>query len=320
MSNNYGSLTVKGNTEIIASPGQVSFDLWYGMSSVYDGGVSVTFDDDFSGTVNGKIEYGHHSRITDDNLNGKAVLKIKSGTFIGNIVYSSEVSDADITIEGGSFSSDVSTYCMNGYSCLKDGSEYVVKKVQKVENIENGDKITSENNSIVIESKNGTTITDITAELPLGSVMITTSDGITKLSTSIDDDVTPIPNSVKTFNLIIDVNSNYEAKITINIQGGSISSPTVYSLDEEGNCEAHKVVSYTSDSVTFLTNHNTLFFIMDEEAPSTPSPDDDDELPFIPGQNDSPEDDSSTYVAVAAAAAVVAILAVLVVGISKRKL
>ena len=58
-SNNCGSMTVKGNTEILANEGNVAFDLWYGMSNSYaEEGISVTFDESFTGKVDGKIEYG----------------------------------------------------------------------------------------------------------------------------------------------------------------------------------------------------------------------------------------------------------------------
>ena len=45
ISNNFGSLTAKGDTVIKAADGKVAFDLWYGMNSngLYDDGVSVTF-------------------------------------------------------------------------------------------------------------------------------------------------------------------------------------------------------------------------------------------------------------------------------------
>ena len=56
-SNNCGSMTVKGNTEILANEGKVAFDLWYGMSNSYaEEGISVTFDESFTGKVDGKIE------------------------------------------------------------------------------------------------------------------------------------------------------------------------------------------------------------------------------------------------------------------------
>ena len=104
LSNNFGNITITGNTQIIASSNGKAFDLWYGMSSSYDSGVSVTFDEKFTGTVDGTIEYGAASRIVDGNLTGKAVLTINgSGTFKGNIKFSSDVTVADIKISSGSF-------------------------------------------------------------------------------------------------------------------------------------------------------------------------------------------------------------------------
>ena len=54
VSNNCGSMTVKGDTEILANEGRVAFDLWYGMSDSYaKEGITVTFDDSFTGKVAG---------------------------------------------------------------------------------------------------------------------------------------------------------------------------------------------------------------------------------------------------------------------------
>ncbi len=55
-------------------------------------------------------------------------------------------------------------------------------------------------------------------------------------------------------------------------------------------------------------------------VPDRPSFDEEDEFPFIPGQNSPGKDDTTTYIAVAAAAAVVAVLAVLVMAMNKGKL
>ena len=106
LSNNFGNVTITGDTHINASSDKTAFDLWYGMNDegLYDSGVFVTFDENFTGTVNGTIEYGAASRITDKDLTNKAVLTINgSGTFKGDIKFSSAVTVADIRISSGSF-------------------------------------------------------------------------------------------------------------------------------------------------------------------------------------------------------------------------
>ena len=107
LSNNFGNITITGNTQIIAPSNGVAFDLWYGMNGngLYDGGVFVTFDENFTGTVDGTIEYGAASRITNGDLTDKAVLTINgSGTFKGDLEFSSnQITVADIKISSGSF-------------------------------------------------------------------------------------------------------------------------------------------------------------------------------------------------------------------------
>ena len=121
VSNNFGSMTATGNTEIIGKNGGAAFDLWYGMSSVYDDGVSVIFDENFTGTVTGKVEYGHAGRVTDENWQEKAKLEIKcdnEGKFGIEFVASSTdaLNGANIEISGGVFSEKpAEEYCAEGY-------------------------------------------------------------------------------------------------------------------------------------------------------------------------------------------------------------
>ncbi|MDO5837829.1 MAG: hypothetical protein Q4P10_03530, partial [Methanomassiliicoccales archaeon] len=107
LSNNFGNITITGDTQITAPSNGVAFDLWYGMNGngLYDGGVFVTFDENFTGTVDGTIEYGAASRITNGDLTNKAVLTINgSGTFKGDLKFSSnQITVADIRISSGSF-------------------------------------------------------------------------------------------------------------------------------------------------------------------------------------------------------------------------
>ena len=122
ISNNFGSLTAKGNTVIKAANEKVAFDLWYGMNSngLYDDGVSVTFGTDFTGSVTGNIEYGAHSRVTSQDWMNKAKLTIANGNFDTTFVDSNNndgvaPEDFNITITGGTFTSDVSAYVPDRY-------------------------------------------------------------------------------------------------------------------------------------------------------------------------------------------------------------
>lgn len=132
VSNNFGSMNVTGDTYINAKEGGVAFDLWYGMSSVYDEGIKVNFDENFTGKVTGKIEYGHDDRVADENWQEKASLVIKAGDF--DIDYAEGSTDAlngaNIEIYGGSFLHAVPVeYCAEGYvptEQLSDGRYSVV--------------------------------------------------------------------------------------------------------------------------------------------------------------------------------------------------
>ena len=109
MSNNFGNVVVTGNTNIYAAEGQVAFDLWYGMSSTYYDGVTVTFDENMTGTVKGKVEYGASSNQTE--WMKKTNLKIENGNFIISFAstgsHISDISKANIDVSGGNFSQPV---------------------------------------------------------------------------------------------------------------------------------------------------------------------------------------------------------------------
>jgi len=107
VSNNFGSLTLKNNSNLIAREGFTSFDLWYGMGSNYSNGVNVRLDDSFSGIIDGKIEYGCKSTLSNANWRDLTRLEINSGTFRNfKIVETSSdsLNGANIIIKGGNFS------------------------------------------------------------------------------------------------------------------------------------------------------------------------------------------------------------------------
>ena len=120
LSNNFGHITITGATEITVDPGKTAFDLWYGMASSYADGVYVTFDENFTGTVNGNIEYGAASwGRNQEGWQDKAVLTIKGeGTFNGSFAEGNTggLVGANINIYSGKFSSDPSAYAIAGYT------------------------------------------------------------------------------------------------------------------------------------------------------------------------------------------------------------
>lgn len=110
-SNNCGSMTVKGKTEILANEGKVAFDLWYGMSDSYaEEGITVTFDDSFIGKVDGRIEYGSR-RPADEGWEENTKLIINAGNFDIEITESTEnaLKNANISVGGGTFTAPVNS-------------------------------------------------------------------------------------------------------------------------------------------------------------------------------------------------------------------
>lgn len=142
LSNNFGSLTLKGNTNIYAKPGYVAFDLWYGLSSTYYNGVRVTFENDFTGTVSGKVEYGATTAASNQtNWKDKTALAINSpnGHFDITFVDSNAndglaLKDANITISDGYFTTDPTAYLATGYVAgSSDLTGYNYKVTQKTD-------------------------------------------------------------------------------------------------------------------------------------------------------------------------------------------
>ena len=127
LSNNFGNVVIKGNTNIYAKEGQVAFDVWYGMHSTYLDGVSVTFDDTFTGEVSGTIEYGADTAGSAvDNWRSKAALTIGgNGKFTGSFAEGSTgaLTGANITITGGTFSVDPSDYVAASHKAVKESDE-----------------------------------------------------------------------------------------------------------------------------------------------------------------------------------------------------
>lgn len=104
LSNNCGNTVLKGNTNIIAKEDDVAFDCYYWPSNGYTEGVTVTLGEDFTGKIDGAIEKTHDNSVTDEDAASKQ----------------------SISISGGTFTTDVSAYCTDGFSPKLVNGVYVV--------------------------------------------------------------------------------------------------------------------------------------------------------------------------------------------------
>ncbi len=136
VSNNFGSLTVKGNSNIIARENFVAFDLWFGLKDKYKTGVNVNIDPTFTGSVYGKIEYGCSNTRGVENWRELTNLEINAGNFYDFSLASSSTNaleGASISIKGGKFVLAENTtfdqsFVPSGCSARQDGNTWIVVK------------------------------------------------------------------------------------------------------------------------------------------------------------------------------------------------
>lgn len=107
VSNNNGSMTITGDTHIKAGKGQVAFDMYFWPGGTYVDGIKVIFDDNFTGSVVGEIEYTNDGTKIDEWFE-KSSLEMNSGTFditfdVQTGTSGLDASDANINISGGTF-------------------------------------------------------------------------------------------------------------------------------------------------------------------------------------------------------------------------
>lgn len=108
LSFNNGNITFKGNTSIItSSDSNAAFDVFYWKNNGYTG-TTVTFDESYTGTINGKI-------VCDNSESGnsesdKCTLIIKGNGTFGKIEGTNGQSNPSISISGGTFTESVKEY------------------------------------------------------------------------------------------------------------------------------------------------------------------------------------------------------------------
>lgn len=114
-SNNFGSLTVTGDSNIYAQPGQKAFDVYYWPDNGYADGVTVTIDT--TGEIVGDVEYG-----SDGTAAGKADIAEKAALNVVNGKIDGEISTYDlgdngetkVDVTGGIFTSN--TWIANAFT------------------------------------------------------------------------------------------------------------------------------------------------------------------------------------------------------------
>ena len=99
---NFGSIHFKGDTDVITTSNDtIAFDVYFWDNAAYSDGLDVTFDDDYTGTINGIILY-------DSKDPQKAKLTVNGYGYIGDIDISASTSKGQtITVTGGTFGTSV---------------------------------------------------------------------------------------------------------------------------------------------------------------------------------------------------------------------
>ncbi len=128
LSFNNGTIVIKGNTSIYTTSDEaIAFDVC--KFSSYPG-VTVTFDESYTGTINGIILY-------DSTDAGTHRLEIKGNGHFGGVQATSSAANAAksaVAIYGGYFNSDPSSYVADGYiTVISDKKDYSYMVEEKTE-------------------------------------------------------------------------------------------------------------------------------------------------------------------------------------------
>ena len=181
---NCGTTKITGNTNIKARSGWYALDVYYWPGNGYGDGVSVTIDENMTGTVTGMISYGADNTADGQaNYADKAKLNIENGIFDGSFTtydLNENVKPASINVSGGSFSNPVAPKYLDEslkYQ-VKNDSTYTYYETfdEALAAAENGAEISGVNDAstetyytIIIDPANGGAVTTYT--VPSGSVI-----------------------------------------------------------------------------------------------------------------------------------------------------
>ena len=184
---NCGTTKITGNTNIKARSGWYALDVYYWPGNGYGDGVSVTIDENMTGTVTGMISYGA-DKTADGQANyaDKAKLNIENGIFDGSFTtydLNENVKPASINVSGGSFSNPVAPKYLdnnlryqlknpNGTYTYYDTFENALKAAENGAEIKGvADALGMQYYTITIDPANGGAVTSYTvpsgSEIPL---------------------------------------------------------------------------------------------------------------------------------------------------------
>ena len=140
LSFNFGNIVFKGDTDIITTDDDTAvFDVYFWNNTSYQDGVSVTFDETYTGTINGTIIY-------DSTDSDKAALIIQGSGYIGAVDTSNSTNNGNnIKISGGSFGESVAEYVVDELNAElnSDGIYTYYETIEEaLEQAEAGDTIT----------------------------------------------------------------------------------------------------------------------------------------------------------------------------------
>lgn len=166
ISNNNGSLTLKGNTNIVAKEGGVAFDMYYWPKGGYDN-ILIKFGEDYTGQVKGIVEYERDNTATHaDDWQDLVELVIKNGNFDVNL--SGKTEGANIAISGGSFTNNPSAYVVDGYYVDQTAEGYSIKeKPAEIEGVDvemlaaDGEVLSDETKKKMLAKLKDTKVADI---------------------------------------------------------------------------------------------------------------------------------------------------------------
>ena len=237
VSNNAGTTTFTGNTQVIAAEGCVAFDVFYWPNGGYAEGVKVIFDKDFIGMVVGKVEYT--SDGAKDDWFEKASLTFaegNKGTFDIELVpvKSENAENAAIDIAGGEFTSALPESYIGDNSLLYPVSTEGVISYK----IANAGEVPAESVGVAqVDNAVYATLQEAIDNAPadatvtlLKDINISTGNVIAyKAASPLDKAITidlaghKIISSAK-YNFVFDISSIEDLTITSSVEGGTIEA------------------------------------------------------------------------------------------------
>lgn len=137
LSNNYGNIVVTGKTNIIAPSDGFAFDVYYKLHDSYKEGVSVSFDEGFTGAVVGKIEISRNTKEGPSKESGyKHSLTIEAGNFSeAKFIIASVDEGSSIKIESDLVDSSQFVVSASGYGIVEENGYYKLSGITHVSNL-----------------------------------------------------------------------------------------------------------------------------------------------------------------------------------------